>query len=251
MITNNTIKYIQSLGKKKFRDEYKTFAVEGIKCNRELIESIPSQYLLVTETTKKDFEHLDLSRCEELMVVDEKIFSKITNQKTPQNVLAVYHQPQNAPINIDQNELILALDDVQDPGNLGTIIRLADWFGIQKIVCSSNTVDVFNPKTVQASMGAITRVSCYYLDLTDFLKKNQDKPIYGTFLDGTNIYTETLSQSGILVMGNEGNGISKNIEGLVSQKLYIPPYPANNTNTESLNVSIATAIICAEFRRRA
>jgi TrmH family RNA methyltransferase len=150
-------------------------------------------------------------------------------------------------------KLILALDGVQDPGNLGTICRLADWFGIEDIICSTETADIFNPKAIQATMGAIARVRIHYTNLTEFLTEvaSQDTRIYGTFLDGKNIYERELTPHGIIVMGNEGKGISPDIEALVTDKLFIPNYPSDRPTTESLNVAVATAITCAEFRRRA
>ena len=250
MLTNNIIKYIQSLSRKKYRDEYATFVVESLKPNLELITQIRSQYLIATKKTIASFESIDLKLCENVIIVDERDFNKLTTFKTPQNVLVVYYKPKFSKIEINKDELILALDDIQDPGNLGTIIRLADWYGIADIVCSQNTVDAYNPKVVQATMGAIARVKVHYLDLELFLKQQVNIPIYGTLLDGENIYEKKLTKGGIIIMGNEGNGISKSISNLISEKLFIPPYPIENHNTESLNVSIATAIICSEFRRR-
>ena len=147
---------------------------------------------------------------------------------------------------------MLALDDVQDPGNMGTIVRLADWFGIRDIVCSEATADCFNPKVVQATMGAITRVRVHYLPLPGLLEKalSDGIPVYGTFLDGDDIYGAELSADGILVMGNEGKGIGPDVEKCVSRRLYIPSYPGGTATSESLNVAVATAVACAEFRRR-
>ena len=150
-----------------------------------------------------------------------------------------------------RQSLCLALDDVQDPGNLGTIIRLADWFGIEHIICSQNTVDVYNPKTIQATMGGIARVKVHYTSLPDFIRSLGDTPVFGTFLDGKNMYEQPLSANGLIVMGNEGNGIGKEVATLINRKLYIPNYPAGQETSESLNVAIATAVICAEFRRQA
>lgn len=153
---------------------------------------------------------------------------------------------------IARHSLCLALDDVQDPGNLGTIIRLADWFGIEDIICSQNTVDVYNPKTVQATMGGIARVRVHYTSLPDFIRsQGKEIPVFGTFLDGQNMYEQPLSANGLIVMGNEGNGIGKEVEALINRKLYIPNYPQGQETSESLNVAIATAVICAEFRRQA
>jgi TrmH family RNA methyltransferase len=144
----------------------------------------------------------------------------------------------------------LALDRVQNPGNLGTIIRLADWFGISDIICSEDTADCFNPKVVQATMGAILRVHVHYINLAAWLKNQHDTKIYGTFLEGENIYSAQLDKSGVIVMGNEGQGISAEVAATVSHKLLIPPYPADRSGSESLNVAVATAVICSEFRRR-
>ena len=150
-----------------------------------------------------------------------------------------------------RDNLTLALDDVQDPGNLGTIIRIADWFGIDTIYCSEETVDAWNPKVVQATMGSSARVKLHYTNLAEYLEGLQDAvPVYGTFLDGNNLYTEELSAAGIIIMGNEGNGISDSVERHVTKRLLIPSYPAERPTAESLNVAIATAITCAEFRRR-
>ena len=170
----------------------------------------------------------------------------------PQDVLAVFKRPDWSLDEADPStSLVLALDGIQDPGNLGTIIRLADWFGIEHIVCSPDTADVFSPKTVQATMGALAHVKVHYTELEDYLKAQAARqiPLFGTFLDGENMYTKELSANGIIVMGNEGNGIRPQIEKLINQKLYIPSFPPERETSESLNVAIATAVICAEFRR--
>jgi TrmH family RNA methyltransferase len=148
-----------------------------------------------------------------------------------------------------KNELVLMLDGVQDPGNLGTIARIADWFGIRNILCSAETADIYNPKAVQATMGALARVKFHYTDLLQLLSQ-YDGPVYGTFLDGENIYGQELSENGIIVMGNEGKGISQGVGEMINRRLYIPNYPIGTQTTESLNVAIATSIVCAEFRRR-
>ena len=181
------------------------------------------------------------------------MLSRASLLKTPQEVLAVFEQPHyEFDTNVTDQSLCLALDDVQDPGNLGTIIRIADWFGIEHIFCSSGTADVYNPKTIQATMGAIVRVKLHYCNLPDFLKSASQKntPIFGTFLDGENIYTQELPANGIIIMGNEGNGISKQIAEMVTHRILIPNYPQGCETSESLNVAVATAIVCAEFRRR-
>ena len=147
--------------------------------------------------------------------------------------------------------LCLALDDIQDPGNLGTIIRLADWFGIEHIFCSQGTVDVYNPKTIQATMGALARVKLHYCNLPSMIAELGNVPVYGTFLDGDNMYEKKLTNYGLIVMGNEGNGVSQEVAELVNERLYIPNYPLQRETSESLNVAVATAVVCAEFRRRA
>jgi TrmH family RNA methyltransferase len=172
-------------------------------------------------------------------------------QKTPQEVLAVFEQPSyEMKADVVSQSLCLALDDIQDPGNLGTIIRVADWFGIEHIFCSQGTVDVYNPKTIQATMGALARVKLHYCDLPSFIASLKDIPVYGTFLDGDNMYEKKLTPHGLVVMGNEGNGVSAEVANLVNERLYIPNYPPQRETSESLNVAMATGIICAEFRRR-
>ena len=192
---------------------------------------------------------------DEKVNVTEGELTRVSFLKTPQEVMAVfgYDDDDVCDTSLPLKELCLALDDVQDPGNLGTIIRLADWFGITDIVCSRSSADCFNPKVVQATMGAILRVKVHYVDLERFLHDAaaEQIPRYGTFLEGENLYTTQLGEGGIIIMGNEGRGISRPIEQLVSHKLLIPAYPANRPTSESLNVAMATGIVCAEFRRRA
>ena len=178
---------------------------------------------------------------------------KVSSLEAPQQVLAVLKQPVwQLDSNIASKELCLALDEVQNPGNLGTIIRLAAWFGIEHLFCSKGCADVYNSKTVQATMGGLAHVKVHYVDLVEMIGNLPDgTPVYGTFLDGENLYGKQLEQRGLIVMGNEGRGVSKDVENLVTEKLFIPNYPAERESTESLNVAIATAIVCAEFRRRA
>jgi TrmH family RNA methyltransferase len=188
-------------------------------------------------------------------IVSEAELKSASLLQHPQQVLALFPLPQwDLPhVHAGAERLVLALDGVQDPGNLGTICRLADWFGIEDIICSAETADIFNPKAIQATMGAISRIRVHYTNLQDFLfqANRHSTPIYGTFLDGRNIYDRPLTPHGIIVMGNEGKGISREIETLVTDKLFIPSYPQDRPTTESLNVAVATAITCAEFRRRA
>lgn len=247
-ISKSKIKYICSLELKKNRKEEKVFVAEGPKIIEELTGIFHCRLIVATEEWLKKNPSV---KADEIHEVSYNELKKVSMLKTPQEVLAVYEQP-DYTINYEEinNKLILALDDIQDPGNLGTIVRLADWFGIDDIVCSLNTVDVYNPKTVQATMGGIARVKVHYTNLQDFLRAVNTPYIYGTFLEGDNIYEQHLSSKGIIVMGNEGNGISQEIKPLVTKKICIPNFPPERHSTESLNVAIATAITCAEFRRQ-
>lgn len=246
-LSKSKLKYIRSLREKKFRSEHGTFIAESNKLVNDLLPYMSCQLLV---GTSEYIDSIDLRGIEEVIEVNESQLSQISSLKNPQQVLAVFYQPENLQPTDISNELILALDGIQDPGNMGTIIRLADWYGIHHIYCSPDTVDVYNPKVVQATMGALARVNIHYTDLEKFLNQNKQQPVYGTFLDGENLYNQDITPNGIIVMGNEGSGIRPEIEKLVSRKLYIPNYPQGNLTSESLNVSIATAIICAEFRRR-
>lgn len=247
-ISKNQTKYIQSLSNKKKRDEHQVFVVEGIKMVSELLPLLKCQHLVALNEDAFKLPHKSI---ENYSLATEEDFKKISSQKTPQNILAIFHKPNYNISSINyEKELILALDEVQDPGNLGTIIRLADWYGIKHIICSKKCADAFNPKVVQATMGAIARVEIHYADLKDIIIKNRNTPIYATLLDGENIYEQTLTPNGIIIMGNEGNGISEEIKQLVNKKLFIPRFNPSDDSTESLNVAIATAIVCAEFRRR-
>lgn len=249
-LSKNKIKYIHSLELKKIRKEERAFLAEGPKLVDDLLAHFPCRFLAATSSWLQ--KHTDI-RADEIVEVSQEDLSRASLLKTPQQVLAVFEQPQYhlTPETV-RHSLCLALDDVQDPGNLGTIVRLADWFGIEHIICSPNTVDVYNPKTIQATMGGIARVKVHYTPLPDFIRSlGNDTPVFGTFLDGKNMYEQPLSATGLIVMGNEGNGIGKEVEALINRKLYIPNYPQGQETSESLNVAIATAVICAEFRRQA
>ena len=236
MLSNAQKKLIRSLEQKKYRDRHGLFVVEGPKAVREFLKYQEPEILLT------DIEEI----------------KQVSFLKNPQSELAVFRIPdsdceQSSIINSQLsivNCLWLALDGVQDPGNLGTIIRIADWFGIKEIVCSRDTADAYNPKTVQASMGSLARVKILYVEsLPKWIESlPQGTPIYGTFLDGENIYQQELSKNGVIVMGNEGKGISEEVRQLVTHKLLIPSFSDGDT-AESLNVAIATAITCSEFRR--
>ena len=248
MLSKNKIKYIRSLELKKNRKEEQVFVAEGHKLVGDLLGHFPCRLLVATRTWLDRNPNV---RAEEIIEVTPDELTRASLQKTPQEVLAVFDQPvYEMDASVVSKELCLALDDVQDPGNLGTIIRLADWFGIEHIFCSQGTVDVYNPKTIQATMGALARVKLHYCHLPSLIASLGDTPVYGTFLDGENMYGKELSSHGLIVMGNEGNGISDEVGKLVNERLYIPNYPPQRETSESLNVAIATSVICAEFRRR-
>ncbi|MBQ8888346.1 MAG: RNA methyltransferase [Bacteroidaceae bacterium] len=248
MLSKNKIKYIRSLELKKKRKEEQAFIAESPKLVGDLMGHFTCKLLVATSSWLSTHPHI---QAEEIVEVSQDELSRASLLKTPQEVLAVFEQPKHTfcPEAI-KDSLCLALDDVQDPGNLGTIIRIADWFGIEHIFCSSGTVDAYNPKTVQATMGALARVKLHYCDLVSLISSLKDVPVFGTFLDGDNIYNESLSSNGLIVMGNEGNGVSREVSELINRRLYIPNYPQDRETSESLNVAVATSIVCAEFRRR-
>ncbi len=239
MVVKSQIKFIKSLQQKKYRNQNGLFIAEGVKTVQELLNSHIRAHKIYS--TGPGFLSVDGDLVE---TVPESDLRKISSLKNPNNVLGIFKIPK--PLKVDLDDWILALDDVRDPGNLGTIIRLCDWFGIQHLVCSRNTVDCYNPKVLQATMGSIARVNIVYTDLNVFLAKS-GLPVYGTFMDGDGIYSSLLPKKGILVMGNEANGISNEIENLVDSKVGIPRY--GSKATESLNVATATAIFLNEIRR--
>lgn len=239
MIVKSQIKLIKSLHQKKYRNQHGLFFVEGVKAVQEILDShfeVDSLY-----ATEENLVH-----CTESVVhiISELELNKISALTTPNKVLGVFKIPKAAPLVFD--DWMVAVDDVRDPGNLGTIIRLCDWFGIKNLLCSAQTVDCYNPKTIQATMGSLARVHVGYTDLKKFLRDAQF-PVYGAFMNGTNIYSNNLPSKGILVMGNEANGISSEIEEVVDEKISIPQF--GNQQTESLNVATATAILLSEIRR--
>jgi RNA methyltransferase, TrmH family len=249
MLSKNRIKYITSLSMKKVRDAESVFVAEGIKLVLDLMPSFRCKYLFYTSEYAETFSKY---RAEENEKIGSTEMERISFQKSPQGVLAVFYKKEAAlDVSVLNENLSLALDDVQDPGNMGTIIRIADWFGIEHIFCSPHCADVYGNKTVQATMGALARVNIHYVDLPEFLKTAQNHtPVYGTFMNGSDIYRSDIAPNGIIVMGNEGNGISKEVEECVTDRLLIPAFPGNAATSESLNVGVATAIVCAEFRRR-
>ena len=240
MVSKNQIKRITALQQKKFRTEHELFIAEGFKVIQELFQShYEIQEFYSTDAT------LQLNNKVRTEIISEADLKKISCLKTPNTCLAVFRIPEKKAI-IDSG-LIVALDDVRDPGNLGTILRLCDWFGIQQLICSNETVDIYNPKVVQATMGSISRVNVTYVDLNQYLAETK-LAVFGTFMDGENIYRANLPQEGIVVMGNEANGISSAIEKNVDYRLTIPRFGILQ-KTESLNVATATAIILSEFKR--
>ena len=233
-LSKNKIKLIRSLRLKKNRDSEQLFVVEGEKIITEILAEQPDSIEFVCSSDAK-------FQFERSYFTDDRGMKEISSLKNPGNLLAVVRFPQNKS---NEGDLILALDGIQDPGNLGTIIRTAEWFGISTIVCSKDTVDCFNSKVVQATMGSLFRMSIRYVDLSDFLSKT-DLPIYGALLDGIDMYSTPIEKKGILVIGNEGKGISDEIKTFVTNPIFIPKYG----EAESLNAAMATGIILAEYRR--
>ena len=241
MLSKNQIKLISSLHQKKHRFANQLFIAEGVKVIQELVKS--NFELDHLYTTKDDFSEVTTHK---KSLISENELNKISALTTPNSCLAVFKIPLESKIT--ESGLVLALDSIRDPGNMGTILRLCDWFGIQQLICSKETVDIYNPKVVQATMGSIARVNVNYIDLNDFITKTS-LPVFGTFMDGENIYQTALPEEGIIVMGNEANGISESIEKLVTKRLTIPRF-GDIQMTESLNVATATSIILSEFRRQ-
>lgn len=249
MISKNKIKYIRSLELKKNRNKEGKFVAEGHKVVDDLL-ALQAADLIVA--TQEWLQGKQLDPQTEVIEVSEEELRKVSFLQHPQQVLAVFKQHSNRMEGKKVGEkLCIALDGVQDPGNLGTIIRIADWFGIEDIFCSQDTADVYNPKVVQATMGSIARVNVNYVNLLEMIDSlPSSTPIYGTLLDGENIYQQVLSDNGIIVMGNEGKGISPELAKKVNHRLLIPNFPKGRATADSLNVAIATAITCSEFRRR-
>ncbi len=251
MISKNKIKYIRSLEQKKYRTKTGMFVAEGPKVVGDLLDL---QYAEILVATGAWLNEMEIDARTEIIEVKEEDLKTVSFLQHPQQVLGVFRQDNTQPFSaedIDTSQLSLALDGVQDPGNLGTIIRIADWFGITHIYCSQDTADVYNPKVVQATMGSIARVNVEYGDLQELVEQlPADTPIYGTLLDGDNIYGQSLENRGLIVMGNEGKGISPEIQKRVNHRLLIPNFPEGRPTADSLNVAIATAITCAEFRRQ-
>jgi len=254
MLSKTKIKIIRSLDSKKSRNETGLFITEGEKLVQELIDShFNIEYIAGTEEWFGSYTNKNLLRCKEKEIVTQAELNKVSFLKTPQQVICLASLPRYE-LDLDhfRDKLSLILDNVQDPGNLGTILRAADWFGIENVICSKDTADAFNPKVIQATMGAICRVKVYYEDLDNILMavKKRGMPVYGTTLEGENIYSASLASHGFIIMGNESKGINPAWLPKLDKQLFIPFYPGNKKRSESLNVAVATAIICAEFRRR-
>ncbi len=248
-LTNNIRKTVTQLDKAKYRKESGLFMAEGTKCVLDTIGSFRLRWLFATDRWAAEHEHTASRHSEELCIVPRKDLERMSHLTTPPEVIAVYEVPERTvDLGTLRPNLYLALDGVQDPGNLGTIMRTADWMGIDTIFCSHGCADLYSPKVVQSTMGAISRVKVIYLPLEDVVTRFP-YPVYGTFLDGENIYGSQLSESALIVMGNEGRGISPELDRLITHRLRIPSYPPEATTSESLNVAVATAICVAEFRR--
>ena len=252
VLSKNKIKLIRSLDQKKNRLATGLFIAEGKKLVLDLLQSdfaVSEVYC----TSKSAAEITSYKPDLNIEIADKEELTRISFLKTVPEIIALCRIP-HSEICWDEicKNLTLVLDEIQDPGNLGTIVRLADWFGIKNVICSENCADIYNPKVVQATMGAFTRVKIHYVSLTGFLEKAKQLsiPVYGAFLEGENLYHCELTENGLIVMGNEGNGISEIIAKSISRKINIPSFPPGDLTSESLNVAVATSVICAEFRRR-
>ncbi len=250
-ISKATISLINSLRYPKYRNKHNLFIAEGQKIITEILISdykINSIIFNLSKTEPAEYRGIKTFTC-----TDDEM-KKISNLKNPPPVLALVNLPiKELNINQLKNDLCIAVEDIQDPGNLGTLVRICDWFGIKNIICSKNSVDIYNPKTIQATMGSFVRVNVFYEDFNLFLSEYKSKiknPVYGTFLDGENIYKTDLPKSALLLLGNEGHGISKQTESFIDKRLFIPPLDKHGNHAESLNISVAAGIICSEFRRK-
>lgn len=250
-LTNQMRKDVAALDDARKRRELRLFKAEGQKCVSDTFGHFSLHSLYATAAWTEENQAMSSQAGERLAVVTRRDLERMSHLSTPPQVIAVYDMPEERiPEEIGRDNLALALDGIQDPGNMGTIIRLADWFGIDIVVCSTDSADPYSPKAVMASMGSISRVRPVRTDDLAGLLRRCATPVCGTFLDGADIYASELPGTGIIVMGSEGHGISTEVASLVNLRLKIPPYPPQRQGAESLNVSMATAIIMAEFRRR-
>ena len=254
MISQNKRKMFRALEQKKKRDTEGLFIAEGRKTVGDLLRGgLAATYIAGTEERLRELG-LAVAGVETVVAEAEEI-AEVSSLQTRSEIIAIFRKPACDLPETGGDRLILALDGIQDPGNLGTIIRTADWFGVTDIVCSSQCADAYGPKAVQATMGALARVRVSYTDLATWLRRNAEKgdgaaQVFGTYLEGENIYKETLPKGGIILMGNEGHGIDARLSGFVTRKLFIPSFPGGQITSESLNVGTATAITISEFRRR-
>jgi TrmH family RNA methyltransferase len=251
MISKNTIKLIKSLAKKKYRIKENLFLAEGDKIVKEILNSdIKIRFLIVSELFIKENSEL-VSKAENVTVTSHQQIKQASLLQNPQNCVALCELPKTAAFNKASKDFTFYLDGIQDPGNLGTIIRTCDWFGIENVLTSPDSVDVFNPKVIQASMGSFCRVNVIPTEINDLHNYSSflEGHVYGTFLQGKNIYTEKLQPNSIVILGNEGQGIRDNIQKIVTSKICIPAFSNKTNRAESLNVAISAGIICSEFRR--
>lgn len=253
-LSKNKISIYSSLGQVKMRRRYGLFIAEGRKTVEDLLPYFHLEALIVQSTSERSaisYSLSDIEKAGKLYEANDSTMKKLSSFSTPSDVVAVFRLPTegNNKKMLDPHKLYLMLDGVQDPGNMGTIIRTAHWFGVEKIFTAKDSVDIFNPKTVQATMGSLGRVEVISCDLLDVVEYNPQMPVYGTFLEGDNIYKAELTEGGIIIMGNEGKGISEQIRTLVTRKLLIPPYNSCD-HSESLNVATATAVVLSCFRSR-
>jgi TrmH family RNA methyltransferase len=256
MLTKNRIKHLRSLALKKYRDRHKEFMVEGEKIVRELIKMhYPLvKQVIATEQWLQENQAETIFTRENICIANDNELARISSLKTPGKAIAVLGMPEHI-IDRDSvvNGLSLVLDTIQDPGNLGNIIRIADWFGISNVFCSGECADCYNPKVVQATMGSILRINIHYIDLKNLLEEYSSIPgfkIYGTFLSGMPVYGEELSKKAFIVLGNESRGISDRYLPYIKSRLFIPKYMGKSAYAESLNVAAAAAIVCYEFNRK-
>ena len=251
MLSKNQVKYIQSLHQKKYRQQHGAFLVEGAKSVQEVLQSdFQTELVVATDAFHKENAHLTDPQRIPVEIASVADLERIGTLDSNNAALAVVRTKENRPLVAGPGEIALVLDDIRDPGNLGTILRIADWYGIRTILCSETTADVYNPKVISASKGSFTRVQWWYGDLVKFLSRSVSQlasrvPVYGAFLDGADVHTLLFEPSGYLVMGNESNGISPAVEQYVTQRITIPRYG----NAESLNVGIATAVLLDNWRR--
>ncbi len=246
-LSKNKASVIATLSSKKMRTKHGLFVAEGEKCVFDMLGSFELDSLIVSKEWLTNNEFKQESLRDKIFITDNSIIKKISSLSTPSSIIGVFKLPEEKKVEVLRQELYLVLDGIQDPGNLGTIIRTADWFGIHQIFASHNTADVFNPKTIQSTMGSLKRVRVNYTSLSSLFEAYSEMPVYGLMLDGRDIYKSSLKNYGFIVMGNEGNGISDEIRKYITAPLLIPPYKVSS-HGESLNVAIATAITLSRFR---